>query len=285
MQVQLRDGRMLGYAEFGDLQGKPVFYFHGWPGSRMDAALLDEAAKRVGVRAIAIDRPGYGLSDFKPGRTLLDWPEDVVELADALGIGRFAAMGTSGGGPYAAVCAAKLGDRLTRTAIVCGISKFDVPQATKGMMRQNRLLFFICRRLPWLFPPLLAFGIRKLRRDPDRALEWVCKRLSEPDRLVLSRPEVKQPVLASAPEAFRQGTRGPALDGRIYVRPWGFRLQDIPAKVDLWHGELDANVPASMGRYQAGAIPKCHARFFPDEGHVSLGINRIADILRSLATG
>ena len=88
--IKLRDGRSLGYAEYGNPEGKPVFYFHGFLSSRLDWPLFDTdaIAVRLGAHIIAADRPGYGLSDFKPGRQLLDWPDDVIELADALQIDR-----------------------------------------------------------------------------------------------------------------------------------------------------------------------------------------------------
>jgi pimeloyl-ACP methyl ester carboxylesterase len=112
-RIELRDGRQLGYAEWGDSAGGPLLFFHGWPGSRLEGRLGDEAAKTCRVRLIALDRPGMGLSDFQSRRALVDWPDDVVQLADALGLERFAVLGISGGGPYAAACAWKLSDRLT----------------------------------------------------------------------------------------------------------------------------------------------------------------------------
>jgi pimeloyl-ACP methyl ester carboxylesterase len=98
--IRLLDGRRLGYAEWGDPGGRPLFFFHGWPGSRIEGYLGDEAARARGVRLIAIDRPGMGLSDFQQHRTLVDWPDDVVQVAAALGLNRFAVLGISGGGPY-----------------------------------------------------------------------------------------------------------------------------------------------------------------------------------------
>ena len=95
--IVLKDGRKLGYAEYGDFNGKPVFFFHGWVGSRLEGGIVDEQSKKVGIRLIAPDRPGIGLSDIKIGRTFLDWSDDVLELADAIGIERFAVLGISGG--------------------------------------------------------------------------------------------------------------------------------------------------------------------------------------------
>jgi pimeloyl-ACP methyl ester carboxylesterase len=94
--IILSDGRKLGFAEFGEMQGEPVFYFHGFPGSRLEAKLAETMAKDSQVRFIGIDRPGFGLSDFKPKRALVDWPNDVTELADSLGIDQFFILGVSG---------------------------------------------------------------------------------------------------------------------------------------------------------------------------------------------
>ncbi len=99
-RIKLRDGRALGYAEFGSPEGEPVFYFHGFPNSRVDWLISDpdDAAGALNTRIIAPDRPGYGLSDYQRGRKLLDWPQDVLELANALQIDKFAVLGISGGG-------------------------------------------------------------------------------------------------------------------------------------------------------------------------------------------
>ena len=96
-QIILSDGRKLGFVEFGEMQGKPVFYFHGFPGSRLEAKLAERIALDTHVRFIGIDRPGYGLSGFKPGRTFVDWADDVIALADALKIERFSILAVSGG--------------------------------------------------------------------------------------------------------------------------------------------------------------------------------------------
>ncbi len=101
----LPDGRVLAYAEYGDLAGRPLFFFHGGNDSRLEAAILHETAVRMGIRVIAPDRPGYGRSDFQPERTFLNWPDDVAQLADALSIPQFAVVGHSGGGPHAAAVA------------------------------------------------------------------------------------------------------------------------------------------------------------------------------------
>jgi len=283
--VRLGDGRSLGYAEYGDRRGRPLLYFHGWPGSRVEARLLDFPARQRGLRVIAVDRPGMGLSDFNAGRTIADWPDDVEELADALGLDRFAVLGVSGGGPYAAACARKIGRRLTATGIVSGLGPIDAPGAMDGMLRMNRLAIAAAVWVPWLTPALLGLVARRLRRRPDRALSHMISSLPDPDQTALARPELRRLMVDTFREAFRRGTRGVALDGILYTRPWGFRPEEIPVPVYLWHGEDDMNVPAGMGRYMAAAIPRCHASFLPGEGHFSLIGGRPEEVLDTLAPG
>src|SRR5512140_1859845 len=99
--ISLPDGRKMTYAEYGDPDGKPIFYFHGNPGSRLDPKMVEpELLRKFHARFIAPDRPGMGGSDFLPGRKMSDWPADVTALADGLHLDRFAILGISGGGPY-----------------------------------------------------------------------------------------------------------------------------------------------------------------------------------------
>jgi pimeloyl-ACP methyl ester carboxylesterase len=282
--IRLRDGRMLGYAEYGDPAGAPVLAFHGFPGSRVLFALAHEQASRCGVRFIAPDRPGFGLSSFKKSRTILDWPDDVTELADALGISGFAALGVSGGGPYVAACAYRIPSRLTGAAIVSGVGPLDRPRATDGMMLTNRALFGTTRRVPplgramiWLFGAIAT-------RTGERGIDRMIKALPEADRRILARADVRECMLRDTRESFRSGARGPALEGSLVVRPWGFRLEDIVVPVHVWQGAADRNVPEAHGRYQAGAIPNATLHFFPDEGHF-LVVDRIQEILTAITGG
>jgi pimeloyl-ACP methyl ester carboxylesterase len=280
--LQLEDGRLLGYAVYGDPEGRPVFYFHGFPGSRLEARLADQVAASLGIRLIALERPGFGLSDFKAGRTIIEWPDDVVKIADALGINRFGVLGVSGGGPYATACALRIPQRLTAAAIVCGLGPLDIPNGTDRMIRNNHLMFLLGRRLPWLARLSLWRTGCQVRSNPEKMLGHMIGALPVPDKAVLARPEVKTTVKENIAEAFRSGCRGAVCELLLCTRPWGFALKDIATRVDLWHGEEDRSVPSTMGRYQARAIPNCRATFYPDEGHFSLAINHMEEILSSL---
>ena len=282
-QLRLPGGRKLGFAEYGDAAGRPVIYFHGWPGSRLEPQAVESAESQAGVRVIAVDRPGYGLSDFQEDRRIVDWPQDVGRLADALGLKRFAVMGVSGGGPYAAVCAASLGGRLTAAALVCGIRPFDRPEAMEGMAGHNLWLLRLARRVPWLARQVAGLSLRFFW-DYEREVlpKLVLARLPAVDRESLARPELRDTLLANWREAFRQGLRGMLWDGCLYARPCGFQLEEIKVPVQLWQGELDVIVPPGMGRCCAATIPSCQARFFAEDGHFSLPLTRTREILAAL---
>ena len=279
-QIKLQDGRMLGYSEYGAPEGMPVFYFHGFPGSRLDYLFCDagDVAVETNARIIAADRPGLGLSDFKRGRKILDWPDDVIELADALRIDRFAALGYSGGGPYAAACAFRIPGRLTMTGIVCGMGPSDAPGMKDGISWTIPGKPSMIRRFILM---LTSMGVRK---NPDQFLSRSKETLSELDRQLLDQPELAKVFVDGLQEALRSGIGGANQDAALYAHPWGFRLQDITAEVHLWHGGQDDNVPVSVGHYVADAIPDCNARFYKKEGHLTLPHNRIREVLSTLVS-
>ena len=244
---------------------------------------MEEVATKLSVRIIAVDRPGSGLSTSKPGRTLLDWPDDIAELADRLGLSRFAVMGHSGGGAYAAACAYKIPHRLTGAGMVCSVGPVDVPQTSTGILRAARIAYRLSRRTPGLLTFPCNAAARCVKRHAKNIIPMLHKIGAEPDRLLLEQPRLRQMLIASHCEAVRTGHSGVYQDLRILTSPWGFSLRSIPIPVHLWHGELDTVLPPVIGRHLAGSIAQCRARFYSDEGHVSVPINRMVDILGTLA--
>jgi pimeloyl-ACP methyl ester carboxylesterase len=253
----------------GDSQGPPILYFHGCPGSRLEAGVLARAATQARARLIAVDRPGIGLSPAQPGRRILDWPADVARLADALRLDRFAILGFSGGGPYAAACALRIPDRLFACGLVAGAGP------------AGRTLSVLAHALPDVVVPF----VRPFIRD-RRAMTWWLRRVlwlaRQPDRAAFRRPEVQLIVVASIVEALRQGSRGVAREVTLLGEPWGFALEDITMPIQLWHGEADAVVPIRVGRAAARRLPHVNAVFVPGEAHKSLLINRGSEILETL---
>lgn len=281
--IALPDRRILGVREFGDAQGSPVFYFHGHPGSRADFSFIDpdDAARHTGTRILALDRPGYGLSTPQPGRTLLDWPADILNVADHLGIHTFAVLGYSGGGPYAAACAATIPpQRLTRTAIVSGVG----PDGSPGQSRSAGWFLYSGAPKP-LRVPVVRMSAYFASRIPNRlALASARAALPRPDREALDDPRIAQGLMDTWREAFRTGDAGALSDITIYTRDWGFRLDEIEASVGLWHGSDDRNVPVSVGTHVAGQIPRCRTTVVAGAGHVSIFHDNLDAILRWLQT-
>ncbi len=237
--ITLEDGRKLGYAEFGDLQKSPIFYFHGHRSSRLEPKMYDFKKKQCNARFIAIDRPGYGLSDFQDDRTLLDWPSDVLELANALKIGKFAVLGGSGGGPYVAVCAYKIPDRLTTCGLVSGLG--PIKFGTEGMMRSNRLELFFGRRFTFMLRFLFWLQkkyIGRMKKKDKESLEKLflkqAKKAPEPDRVIMGDPERIPLFLELFEEPFRQGSKGPYHEGKLFARDWGFDLGDLSPDLTIY---------------------------------------------------
>jgi pimeloyl-ACP methyl ester carboxylesterase len=279
--LRLRDGRTLGYAEYGAATGSPVFVFHGSPGSRLQVRAAHAPALARGIRVIAPDRPGLGLSSRLPGRAIADWPEDVRELADALGLERFAVVGISGGGPYAAACAWRLPERISRAGIISGVAPGAGPNLASDLRRRGRGLFDLVLNTPWLMRAVMDGGAVPCRRLPDHVLERVLALAPAEDQPILRRPEVAAALGAGLREAFRQGGQGVADELLLLMRPWTVRLQEIQVPVRLWHGESDGVVPVAMGRYLAQAIPNCRAEFIPGGGHY-LVFDRIGAFLDAM---
>jgi pimeloyl-ACP methyl ester carboxylesterase len=242
---------------------------------------VDEAARRRGIRVIAFDRPGFGLSDFKPGRTIGDWPDDVVQAAAAFGFDRFAILGLSFGGPHALACALRIPERLTTVAIVSSVGPFQAPGATDGMGPSLRVLLGSIRRFSGTARVAMWLATQVTRRAPAQ-FNWLQSRgAAQADQAVTASPSFKAYAARHVSEVFRQGSRGPAHELVLVVRPWGFRPEDIAMEVQLWQGEADVMVPPSMGRYLSEALPNCRARFCPGEGHLML-IEHMDEILSAL---
>jgi pimeloyl-ACP methyl ester carboxylesterase len=280
--LKLRDGRRLGFAEYGRPDGQPCFYFHGHPGSRLEAEVAHEAAASAGVRVVAFDRPGYGLSDFDPNRTILSWSVDIESAADLFGLGRFAVLGASGGGPYALACGHALRERVSRIGLISSIAPYQATGVTEGMRWQNRVGFQLGARLPPLVQLIMWSMARQLRRDPERTVDAIVAAMSPGDAEIARRPEIHRLLRADVTEAFRHGSRGAALDVVLLGAPWGFRLDEITPTVLLWQGEKDVLATPAMGRHLARTIPNCRATFYPGEGHL-LAFEHMPEIVRAFA--
>ena len=281
--VTLSDGRVLAYEEYGDPTGFPVLSFHGGLSSRLDAAPAHEAAVLLGVRLLSPDRPGIGRSTFQPARRLLDWPADVTELADTLGVGRFAVMGWSAGGPYAAVCAARLADRVTAAALLSSSVPLDAYGSSRGLTMEDRLFLLLSRHAPRLASSLMTLTI--VNASNTRLLREVMRAVPPVDRTVLREWGPADQALAFVREATRQGTAGCVLDYQIFGDPWGFSLEEITVPVQIWEGSDDSTGPPGYRDFLKRHIAHATVTVVPGEGHLSLLPHQAPAIFAALLGG
>ena len=273
----------LAIHEFGARDGRPLFFFHGWPGSGAQAVLLDAAAKKSGFRVLAPDRPGIGGSPFQSDRRLLDWPPLVRALAAEAGFPRVAILGVSGGGPYALACAWALRDLVSTVSIVCGAPPIAELCDDGGLHPGYRLLLRLFRRRPEVVRRIFSY-LRPLMLWPD------ADRFLPPLRVLLPRPDAESledsrnfsAVFECQREAFRN-VDGLFADAALYAGPWGFSPEEIRVPVQFWHGREDANFHFSLAEKLATRIPSAALRIVENEGHFSLPIRHAEPILAALA--
>lgn len=263
--LRLPDGRRLSYAEYGDPDGKPVILFHGNPNSRLLYGLMPGCPFRPGLYLIAPDRPGYGLSDFYlSGHNIVDYPDDIVALANALVIDKFAVFGASGGGPSALACAWKIPERLTAVGLWGSVGPFT-PQSSGGINPGLRLLFRLSSRAPWI--PRMQMGLMSflVHNFLGLYLKLVFTEMNETDKALYVRLGLRERLRPDRKEGMRQGGRASAYDINL-AGHWPIPLEQIAMKVHLWQAEEDRGV-GGMGHYMAGKMPDCEAIYVPNAGH------------------
>jgi pimeloyl-ACP methyl ester carboxylesterase len=226
------------------------------------------AARELGVRLVAPDRPGIGRTDPRRLRRLADWAEDAALVLDAAGAGPVAVLGVSAGGPFAAACAARLPGRVRSLTLVCPLGAPGWP--TRGMAPGQRLALQLARQAPafggWCLGRLAALA----RRSPRLFLRLATSELPGADRRALAQPGMREAFLAGYTEAFRRGSEGVAQDLRVLTRPWGFELGSVTVPASIHHGDADATVPHQHARLLAGAIPGAQLQLYPGHGHFSI---------------
>lgn len=287
-RITLRDGRQLGFAEYGKPDGLPLMLFHGTPGSRL-LTFLERAEwiQRLGFRVLTPERPGCGLSDPAPKRNIGDWADDVAELADQLGLDRFHVAGGSGGGAFALACALRLPNRVRSATLICSGSPPQFLRNSKDMHKGNRVAFFLARNAPpllRLLKVLMARGIRKWHEPKNDAektkmlarKQKMLARMCEWDRRTAEARGDDPRAMLQIKEAFRQGSAGPYHDMMLVSHAWGLDIHTNKVPVFLWHGTADNFVPVSSARAFAQHIPHCEAHFIEGAGHMLLGSEELS---------
>lgn len=284
--IQLADGRILRVLDTGPSNGHTVVAFHGTPGCRLVPGTLLDALQAADIRLLTHDRPGYGGSMPQPGRRVANVALDVAEVADALGVGRFAVLGLSGGGPHALACAALLPERVIATPAVASPAPYDAKGLDwfAGMgdasLQINKLAVASRERLE---QALVRITESLTSLQPAQYIERRGHMFAPQDRAVLD-TELAAFLLNQFREGLRAGIEGWAEDQLAFVEPWGFNLAAVQVPVTLWCGEQDRQVPAAHARWLVAAIPGAELRLFPDEGHLSLPYRHVREIVDWIAT-
>ncbi|KAL5115726.1 hypothetical protein ACEQ8H_006334 [Pleosporales sp. CAS-2024a] len=290
--AKLPDGRTLSYAIYGSpMPRKTVIYMHGFPSSRFEGKIWHSACIRHGVRLVVPDRPGSGSSTFQKARTMLDWPADVIALADQLKVHAFYVLGVSGGGPYALVCLKSIPkERLVGVAVVSGICPLKL--GTAGMPMPTRFLFWAA---PWA-TRLTGFffdaTMAKAARNKDASVlenlmrNQLFKR--HPGDVLAMKDAVHWPIMVAMTRAsFAKSGQGAAREATLYGSDWGFELDQLVAKTDaislkLWHGTADLNVPVTMARKAHDLVSGSVLHLKEGDGHMDYVFRDAHEILSDL---
>lgn len=229
--------------------------------------IAHRAAIGARIRLIAPERPGFGLSTRHPGRNLASYALDMAEFANALGIERFAVAGISGGGPYAAACAAFLGERITALTLVSPVGPFAGTEKPRRIGAGHYFAFRIVPRIPPLSALICAFGRFAFLNIPDLMYAFILSRCSKSDWAVLKNEDVKQNLLGGVAEGFRPSVRATMQELGIFSRPWHIPFEKISAPALLWQGMNDRNIPVAAALRLGALIPNCSVRQVPQAGH------------------
>ncbi|PYL61078.1 MAG: hypothetical protein DMF24_08405 [Verrucomicrobia bacterium] len=283
--VQLPDGAVVAFEEFGDPNGVPVIFCHGWPSSRIMARLTDDPARDLAIRIISPDRPGISASSLHRDRKLSDWPRVVERIVEHLGVREFRMLAISGGAPYAYATAAAMPQRVRAIAIVGGAPPMAELVNAEGLLPLYRRMLTLyrtrprlLRRLFYLVRPILSL------RPPVRFRPLLLKilMLRPCDAESLRDAEAFEAIFESQRRAWRSSVEGVMVDGQIYAQPWGLAIEDVRIPVRLWHGKEDRAFSVHLAEEVAKRLPNCKARFVDNAGHYSLPIRHMREILQDL---
>ena len=266
--IRLAGGRRLSFAITGPADGTPVIYCHGAIGTPVGRSVdLEALTAELGVRHIAVNRPGIGASDRAGDRTVLDFAGDVRELCEALELERFSVVGVSAGGPYALAIARELPDRVDRAALCSSLSPLGAPHLIPGTDRRIRIALGLVARAPRTAARLGDAALPLLRRRPALITRVIAAHAARCEREQVLEPCEQAAAIASFLDAAASGVSGMIDDYLSCCGEWGFAPNEVVAEVDLWHGVRDPIVPVEHALQLAIALPRCRVFIDPDEGH------------------
>jgi pimeloyl-ACP methyl ester carboxylesterase len=275
--------RTVGFYEYGDPAGAPVMVFHGTPACGAGFGWADEPARERGLRLVAPDRPGVGLSSRDAdGWTVGAYPPMVAEVADALGIDTYAVWGYSGGGPYAVACAAAPAGRVTRAAVAAGMGEVGAWATEDDFEKTDRQMLQLARKRPRMAKLVMAVSVRLARMAPKQALKSFDKQLSESDRKVLADLGPPDEAMALFTQSVLKGATGVVHDYLALGRAWGVDYAAVTVPVRIFQGDADTMVPPRHADGLHERIPAADVVRWPGEGHLGT-VTHAPEILDWLA--
>lgn len=280
--LKLRDGRTLGYAEWGDFSGKPVFYFTSSEASRFSRHPDETILTDLGVHLFTFDRPGRGLSSPQKNRRLLDWAEDIREFVQHKHIEHFALIGHSQGCAYCLACAYALPEQVSSITLVTAMAGLDDAEVIAAQSRYLRTQCFLSRYAPWLMT--LQWNILRLTLKGKRGEQIILdemRSLPASDQATLNIPGSHAVMFQSMRAGLQQGGASVTEDFRLAANDWGFRVEDIRTKVFLWHGAADPMITTSTTHYLSERMLNSDMQIISDEGNLLL-YSRWREILQQL---
>ncbi|HUA45579.1 MAG TPA: alpha/beta hydrolase [Solirubrobacteraceae bacterium] len=266
--VAVEHDRRVAYERWGDLDGRPMFFLHGTPGCRLNRHPDATLWPSLGLHVITIDRPGYGESTALPGRRVSHAAGDVAAVADALGLGRFLVVGSSGGGPHALACAAELGHRVLACAAVASAAPL-LPGEVEDLIGVNRKSFRIMAEhgRPGMVDFLGSLRDQFLA-DPVGALEAQLADAPSADIEWNQREDVQTVRREAILEALRPGVQGWVDDSvSIFGDDWNVDLGRVNCPVRFWHSDDDKNGPLAAVQRLVDSVPGASLSVWSGEGH------------------
>jgi pimeloyl-ACP methyl ester carboxylesterase len=259
----------------------PVFYFHGFCGCRYEASFADDLAKDYGITLLSVDRPGFGKSPLRKGRTVIEWPALIEAVANHYGIDKFSIFGMSGGAPYVLATAHHLAPRVEFALVVSGMGEVALTEIPSEMVGFPKLVLRTVAKAPWMVSPMVKAMAARWRKNPEKAVQEIRSSLGGVDEKLLSQSRYGGFLREDVREALCQGGEGIMDELKILTSPWGFQVEEIRVPVYLLHGEADPLVPVTLARWMASRIEGSRLMEFPLQGHFFAfeEIRKILDIL------
>lgn len=268
--ITMTDGRSVGFSDYGTPGQTAVLWCHGGPGSRLEPACVVEAAGRAGLRLIGIDRPGYGLSTPRPGRTIGGWVPDAIAVLNHLGIDRFLVVGASTGGAYGLALAAT-SPRVIGAVACCAVS--DMQWAEGKAMNVSCHAMWDARSRE----EAIAMAATQFGEHGENLVPPLGPPAADPsDAALFATPEFRAWWIPGVAEMFAHGVVGFVDDRLADANGWTtFDVSRITCPVAVLHGTSDGLMPVANAHHTASIVPGATLRIVENRGHISI----MADIV------